>query len=68
MSVADRTSQRTTRKIGKLGKLAPQFPVALKELHSYTVEPLPAAPAAVDHSAKVATFPMDGNDKYGDCT
>jgi hypothetical protein len=70
MSVTDRTPrpQRTERETGKLGKLAPQFPVALKELHSYTVEPLPAAPAAVDHSAKVPTFPMDGNDKYGDCT
>jgi hypothetical protein len=58
-----------TRTVGKLGKLAPQFPVAVKDMHCYMVAPLPKAPAAVDHATQVtAGFPMDGNDRYGDCT
>jgi hypothetical protein len=67
MATLDR-APRTARKTGKLGKLAPQFPTALKELRSYTTEPLPAAPATVDYATNVSTFPMDGNDQYGDCT
>ena len=57
-----------TRTIGKLGKLSPQFPVALKDLDAYTSTPLPQPPATVDWATKVATWPMDGNDQYGDCT
>jgi len=57
------------RKVGKLGKLAPQFPVEERELSHYTSQPLPAAPPSVDYAEKVANgFPMDGNDQYGDCT
>lgn len=58
-----------TRTVGKLGKRAPQFPVAVKEMHCYATEPLPAPPASVDYAGKVAGgFPMDGNDTYSDCT
>ena len=57
-----------TRNPGKLGKLAPQFPLALKELPEYTVRPLPAPPPAVNYAANVVGWPMDGNDTYGDCT
>ena len=57
------------RKVGKLGKLAPQFPTAVKELPNYTTQPLPPAPNAVDWATKVTGgFAMDGNDQYGDCT
>jgi hypothetical protein len=51
-----------------MGKLAPQFPVALKELSAYTPKPLPQPPTSVDWAKNVATWPMDGNDVYGDCT
>ncbi|HET9168259.1 MAG TPA: hypothetical protein VFN97_02450 [Actinospica sp.] len=57
-----------TRVPGRMGKLAPQFPVGLAELPSYVAQPLPPAPAAVDWSKNVSTWPMDGNDQYGDCT
>ena len=57
-----------TRVPGKMGKLAPQFPVGLKELPSYATQPLPPAPASVDWSKNVSAWPMDGNDQYGDCT
>lgn len=57
-----------SRSPGKLGKLAPQFPVALKEMDAYASQPLPQPPATVDWSKKVSTWPMDGNDVYGDCT
>lgn len=57
-----------TRAIGKYGKLAPQFPLALRELPAYTTAPLPAPPASVDYATNVASWPMDGNDVYGDCT
>src|SRR5258708_3311383 len=51
-----------------MGKLAPQFPTALKEMAAYAPTPLPQPPASVDWAAKVAAWPMDGNDVYGDCT
>lgn len=58
-----------TRTVGMMGKLRPQFPVALKDLHYYATAPLPQAPPAVDHASDVnGGFPMDGNDRYGDCT
>jgi hypothetical protein len=57
-----------SRTPGKLGKLAPQFPPALKELAAYTPQPLPQPPTTVDWAANVADWPMDGNDTYGDCT
>jgi hypothetical protein len=57
-----------TRVAGKLGKLAPQFPVVLKELNAYTTAALPRPPASVDWGGSVTSWPMDGNDRYGDCT
>lgn len=57
-----------SRSPGKLGKLAPQFPVALKEMGAYAVRPLPQPPATIDWSKNVSVWPMDGNDVYGDCT
>jgi hypothetical protein len=55
-----------TRTVGKLGKLAPQFPTAVKEMHCYATAPLPAAPPSVDYTKHIpGGFPMDGNDKYG---
>jgi len=57
-----------TRTPGRLGKLAPQFPVALKEMPAYAAQPLPQPPSAVDWAKNVSAWPMDGNDRYGDCT
>ncbi|MBO1413559.1 hypothetical protein [Streptomyces sp. FH025] len=56
------------RTAGKFGKLAPQFPEALKDFTAYAKAPLPPPPASVDWATNVATWPMDGNDQYGDCT
>lgn len=53
---------------GKFGKRLPQFPEALKELHGYASVPLPDPPSSVDWQAKVDSWPMDGNNEYGDCT
>lgn len=49
----------------KLGRL-PARPVALGDLTHYLTSPLPAPPAAV--AAPHVTYPMAGNDTYGDCT
>ncbi|GAA2023711.1 hypothetical protein GCM10009839_21730 [Catenulispora yoronensis] len=58
-----------SRTVGMMGKLKPQFPVALKDMHCYATAPLPKAPDKVDHAGPVTEgFPMDGNDQYGDCT
>ncbi len=57
-----------TRTPGRMGKLAPQFPVALKEMPAYAAQPLPQPPSAVDWAKNVSAWPMDGNDRYGDCT
>ncbi|RKP46947.1 hypothetical protein [Trinickia fusca] len=58
------------RKHGLLGKANPQFPVGLKDWKTY-MKPgmeLPSPPDVVNDYSKVAGWPMDGNDKYGDCT
>ncbi|MEZ0090105.1 hypothetical protein [Streptacidiphilus sp. EB129] len=57
-----------SRVAGKYGKLGPRFPVALKDFTAYAAAPLPAPPASVDWASGVSTWPMDGNDQYGDCT
>ncbi len=57
------------RSAGKYGKAMPQFPTALKDLTTYLdMTALPAPPATVNHYSAVTTWPMDGNDQYGDCT
>jgi hypothetical protein len=53
---------------GKFGKLGPQFPVGLQDFTAYASTPLPAPPSSVDWATGVSTWPMDGNDQYGDCT
>lgn len=58
------------RKHGLLGKANPQFPVGLKDWRAYVKSgmELPSPPDAVNDYAGVPEWPMDGNDKYGDCT
>ena len=50
----------------KLGRRAAVRPAGLKDLSVYATGPLPAPPAQVPVPA--ASYPMDGNDTYGDCT
>ncbi len=52
----------------KLGKHAPKFDSRTLQLGKYLTQQLPPPPAAVDYSKAVASWPMMGNDKYGDCT
>lgn len=50
----------------KLGRLPATRPAALKDLAVYATGPLPKPPATREVPA--ASYPMDGNDTYGDCT
>ena len=50
----------------RLGKLAATRLVGVSTIGAYAYGRLPAPPAAVH--VPVATYPMDGNDQYGDCT
>jgi hypothetical protein len=50
----------------KYGRLPAMRPAALSDLSVYTTGKLPAPPKDVQVPA--GTYPMDGNDKYGDCT
>jgi hypothetical protein len=52
----------------KLGKHPPVVDERTLRFSKYTTPELPAPPASVDYGAKVQTWPMYGNDKYGDCT
>ncbi len=52
----------------KLGKHPPVFDERTLRFGKYTTPALPAPPATVEYGAKVPTWPMFGNDKYGDCT
>ncbi|WP_043265664.1 hypothetical protein [Streptomyces sp. CT34] len=56
------------RVTGKFGKLRPQFPVEIKDFTEYQTAPLPVPPPTVYWEKNVSTWPMDGNDQYGDCT
>lgn len=51
----------------KLGRLAAQRPVGLRDLWDYLTNPLPKAPVEVK-APKVADWGMLGNDSVGDCT
>ena len=55
-------------KHGKYGKLGPQFPERLKSFKSYLTTALAPPPAGIDDYDGVASWPMFGNDQYGDCT
>jgi hypothetical protein len=50
----------------KLGRLPATRPFGVSDLSVYAVGRLPAPPTEV--AVPKATFPMDGNDQYGDCT
>jgi hypothetical protein len=52
----------------KLGKLAPSRDPRTLQLVKYVDEALPAAPSSFQCGQKVASYPMYGNDQYGDCT
>jgi hypothetical protein len=52
----------------KLGKHPPVIDQRTLRFEKYVTPALPPPPAAVDYGAKVSTWPMYGNDKYGDCT
>jgi len=51
---------------GLFGKLAPRFPVGLRDFSTYSGA-LPYPASTVHHEQLVKTWPMDGNDQYGDC-
>jgi hypothetical protein len=50
----------------KLGRLPATRPAALKDLGVYASGPLPTPPPTVE--VPVASYPIDGNATYGDCT
>jgi hypothetical protein len=52
----------------RLGKNRPVIDDRTLRFGSYVTPARPAPPAAVDYGGKVATWPMYGNDQYGDCT
>jgi hypothetical protein len=52
----------------KLGKHLPNFDMRTLAFGKYLTAQLPPAPAAVDYSKPVPSWPMMGNDNYGDCT
>ncbi len=49
----------------KLGKLPATRPTILKDLEVYATGPLPKPPPT--REVPVARYPIDGNDRYGDC-
>ena len=52
----------------KLGKHQPTFDTRTLLFGKYLTSELPAPPATKDYSRAVTTWPMMGNDAYGDCT
>lgn len=52
----------------KLGKEPPKFDKRTLLLAKYLTQGLAPPPASVNYAKKVRTWPMFGNDKYGDCT
>lgn len=50
----------------KTGRLPAVRPAALKDFTEYATAPLPAPPPEV--KPPQASYPIDGNDRYGDCT
>jgi hypothetical protein len=50
----------------KLGALPARRSPALRDLEVYHAGPLPTPPAAVE--PPICAYPMDGNDRLGDCT
>ena len=62
------TPPRVPGKRGRLPALAPADRFALKFIHQYAREPLPAPVYPVDVSGGITDWGMLGNDEYGDCT
>jgi hypothetical protein len=52
----------------KLGKEPPKFDSRTLLFAKYLTQGLGAPPASIDYSAPIKTWPMYGNDQYGDCT
>jgi hypothetical protein len=52
----------------KLGKHPPVDDKRTLRFATYVTPGFPSPPASVDYGAKVSTWPMYANDKYGDCT
>jgi hypothetical protein len=52
----------------KLGKHPPVVDQRTLRFGKYLTAALPSPPASVNYGAKVSTWPMYANDKYGDCT
>jgi len=52
----------------KLGKLPPRFDPRTLRLGAYLERDLAPPPTSVDYAAAVRSWPMMGNDRYGDCT
>ena len=52
----------------KLGKQRPKLDSRTLQFGAYLTDKLPAPPATIDWSKPVKTWPMMGNDNYGDCT
>jgi hypothetical protein len=52
----------------KLGKHRPVIDERTLRFQTYETPALPSPPASVDYGTNVTTWPMYGNDKYGDCT
>jgi hypothetical protein len=52
----------------KLGKHRPVHDDRTLRFSDYVTPALPAPPAVLDYYQKVASWPMYGNDQYGDCT
>jgi len=52
----------------KLGKHPPVIDERTLRFGKYLTTALPSPPASVDYGAKVPSWPMYANDKYGDCT
>jgi hypothetical protein len=52
----------------KLGKHAPTFDHRTLMFGNYLTSALAPPPPAVNYAKSISTWPMMGNDKYGDCT
>jgi len=52
----------------KLGKLPPKFDARTLLLSKYLTKDLAPPPSSIDYATPVKSWPMMGNDQYGDCT